>query len=277
MEVIDKEILLAKAIKLYAIGDEHLGTIHCVEDEIAALVDQIRSEDNSYWVNMGDMGEFITPDDKRFDPSLKVIPEWVDQDDIAHCIEQRAISLFSPIKDKCLGLLYGNHEDAYRIHKFGNVHQHICDGLGVDNLGYSCFLRLFVRSDGKEKTLEQRNTHCFIGVLTHGSGWAVTKGAKLNRLHRFMNAFDGDFYAHGHMHDMITDTKPYLTVSRRSNRKKIKAAESVGAVTGSWFRTYTQGTIASYGEKKSYPATKIGCPVFVINPYSGEIDVHRAN
>ena len=100
--------------KLYALGDIHCGTIHCVEDKIQAKVAEIDKEKNAYWIGVGDYGEFITPGDKRFDPSQKAIADWVKTDDIAKSQEEWIIKLFDPIRKKCIGLLYGNHEDAIR-------------------------------------------------------------------------------------------------------------------------------------------------------------------
>ena len=213
---------------------------------------------------MGDYAEFITPRDPRFDPSQKAIADWVKTDDIARCQEDRVTELFIPIKSQCIGLLYGNHEETFRKYNYGNVQQHICNNLGVDNLGFSCFVRLFFRRDNSSET------HQITLALTHGSGSCITKGAKLNKLRRFMDDFNARIYGFGHMHDIIQDTKPYLSVSPKG---KIKQVEAKGVVTGSWFRTYTQGTIASYGEGKNYPPTTIGCPVFTIDVNEDSIDI----
>ena len=120
--------------KLYAISDIHAGTIHCVEDKIQDKVAQIAKEKDAYWIGVGDYGEFITPHDKRFDPSQKSIADWIKTDDIAHCQEEWITKLFDPIRKKCIGLLYGNHEDNIRKYNNTNVQEHICDNLGVDNL-----------------------------------------------------------------------------------------------------------------------------------------------
>lgn len=257
--------------KLFCLGDIHAGTVHCVEDEVKAKVAQIAKAKNAYWIGMGDYAEFITPRDKRFDPSQRSIAEWVKTDNIGHCQEEWVYELFKPIKKKCIGLLYGNHENSIRVYNSENVQQNICDRLEVDNLGFSCFIRLFFRRENSNET------HIVKGAFTHGSGFAITKGAKLNKLRRFMNDFEAHIYGYAHMHDLIRDEKPYMTTTNQSfEQSKIKAVESVGSVTGSWFRTYTQGVIASYGEQKAYPPTVIGCPVFEINASTGQCDVKRS-
>lgn len=243
--------------RIYNFGDLHSGTIHCVEDNLRREVKKVAGEKYSYWVGMGDQGEFIVPDDPRFDPSAKSIPDWVKPDDIGACIENRIVDIYKPIAKKCLGMMFGNHEDAFRKHHKGNVHQHICDRLEVDNLGYSCFLLLHFKRNGSSEA------HVIKGCYTHGSGNCITAGAKRNKLRRFMQDNDADFYAYAHMHDLFTDDLPYLDV--QVGPDKITAREKVGTTTGCWFRTYTQGIVASYGECKAYPPTTIGCSYFEID------------
>jgi len=264
MQVAEYNITFRQAdnlFKLYMLGDVHCGTIHCAENLFKHKVIQIANEPNSYWIGMGDYGEYILPRDKRFDPSQKSIAEWVSPDDIAECQRRWLVKTLSPIKDKCIGLLYGNHENNYRIFNYSNVQQHVCDDLDVPNLGYSCFLNMrFKRENSNE-------THVIKGVFTHGSSSAITDGAKKIILGRFMTNFRGQMYGYGHMHDILASRRSYL----EERNGIIQQVDALGVVTGSWFRTYTQGVIASYGEQKAYPPTVIGSPYFLINATSGTI------
>lgn len=250
--------------KIYPMGDEHLGTLYHAEGELNEQIRKIKNDPLAMWFGVGDKAEFITPSDPRW--SVGSIPEWLHEDNIAADQEDRYCEVYKPIADKCLGLLEGNHEDCIRVHNHADVHKNICKKLGVDDLGYSCFLKL------KFRRHKSNETHQVIGYLTHGYGWAITKGAKLNRLQMVMNSFSADFYAHGHMHDIITDERAYLTLD---NNNQIKQKIKVGAITGCWFRTYTQDIRASYGEKKSYPPSVIGCPVFLVDPNTGIVEVKR--
>ncbi len=248
--------------RLYFFGDVHAGTIHCVEDKAQDKIKEIANCENALVIGMGDYGEFITPDDKRWNPDQKAIAKWVEPDDVARCQEDFITKLFEPVKSKCIGLLYGNHEDNYRVHKFGNVQKHICDNLGIENLGYSCFVRLrFKRENSTE-------SHIFKICATHGRSAAVTKGAKVNALRRFMDDFEADIYAYAHVHDIDDQRRPYMTVN---SDNRIKDRSSLGVLTGCWFKTYTQGIVASYGEMKVYPPTVIGCPYIEVNPSTGEM------
>jgi hypothetical protein len=252
------------SFKLFCLGDIHAGTIHCVEDHVRKKIDEIKNTKNALWIGMGDYAEWITPKDKRFDPNLKSIAEWVEPDNVAHCQTEWLTKLFEPIKNKCVGLLYGNHENSIRVYNHDNVIKNLCDNLGVDNLGYSCFLRLFFKRENSKEV------HLVKGAFTHGSSGAITEGAKLMALMRFMKSFDADIYGYAHIHDYIPKSYTRLKVS---DTGRIKNSAAIGCTTGAWFRTYTDGNIASYGEQKVYPPNELGCAMFVLNPNTGINDV----
>ncbi|MCJ7829053.1 MAG: hypothetical protein MUP81_04855 [Dehalococcoidia bacterium] len=257
--------------KLYCLGDIHAGTIHCVEDDVKRKVAEIAKEKNAFWIGMGDYAEFITPKDKRFDPAQLAIAEWCHPDNIAHDQTEWICKLFQPIYKKCVGLLYGNHEESIRIFNHDNVQKNICDELGVDNLGFSCFLRMYFKRENSNET------HLVKGAFTHGASGAITEGAKLMALMRWMKSMEADIYGYAHVHDYIPKSLSRMTINDTSKGKaRIKSVTSIGVTTGSWFRTYTQGIIASYGEKKSYPPTEICSAVFIINPDKEFADVHKS-
>jgi hypothetical protein len=240
---------------LYLLGDTHLGTIHCAEHQLQQKLNEIKSDPLAYWIGMGDYGDYITPHDKRW--SSKDIAPWVDPEDIAESVRIKIRSLFEPIKGKCVGLLYGNHEVSYSKLQDGNVHKHICEDLNVDNLGYSCFIHfVFKRKNSTE-------AHLIKGCFTHGNGGARTPGAKLNYLRDLMSGFQANIYGYAHVHDLNIHSPDVLGTN---DKLEVSAKSKIGALTGCWFRTYTQGTQASYGEIKVYPPSRMGCPKFQIWP-----------
>ena len=247
----------------YPLGDMHFGTKHALEHELIKKVKVIKDDPTASWIGMGDYGDFILPGDPRWEYDRDVFAEWLEQDNIADSQIDSIAEILRPIVDKCDGLLEGNHEWAISHHFHQNVIGKLCKQLGVDYLGYSCFVRyIFRRANGE--------SHQIIGHYEHGSGNCITKGAKLNKLRRSMDAFEADIYGYAHMHDIITDTKPYLTMDKRNH---IWSAKKVGAVTGSWVTAYTQGLSPSYAERKGYPPNSIGCPTFIIDPNEGRLEV----
>ncbi len=267
MEVYTVEIPYKKVgaeLHLYAFGDFHEGTIHCAENHLKKKVQDIKDDKYARVIGMGDYAEFITPSDPRWDSGS--IASWVDKSDIGYSEERRVIEILTPIKSKIIGLLYGNHEKSIWSHSHQNVHQHICDALGVKNLGFSCFVHFhFMRENSNER-------HLVKGCFTHGSSNGTTEGWKLNCLMRWMKQNDADIYGYAHVHDYIPKSFTRLA----TGDKRIVNKVAIGATTGAWFRTYTQGTEASYGELKSYPPNELCCAMFIINPNTGYLDVMRS-
>ena len=249
--------------KLHLFGDLHLGTVHCAEAEIIKQRNEIRDDPYAIWVGMGDMSECITSHDKRWDPSQRTIPDWLEQDNIEHDLRKKVVSILQPISDKCVGMLFGNHEDSFRKQTNNNIHKNICEDLGVDNLGYSCFIHfIFKRNNSNE-------AHLIKGHFTHGAGGARTESGKINYLVNIMKVFNANIYGYAHTHSMQVYSPEKLGTSESL---KIMSKGQIGALTGCWFRTYTQGDIASYGEMKAYAPTRIGCPVFILNIDKGTIE-----
>lgn len=264
MQVIERVINYksrSNVFRIHPIGDIHAGTQHCALDKVRARIQIIKEDPFALWFGMGDYAEFITPHDPRWD--CKVLSDWVHESNIAEDETKEIVKLFKPIKNKCIGLIEGNHEIAYRLHSNTDVQKNICERLGVVNLGYSAFIKLiFRRTSGHARV--------FLGVVSHGAGGAITRGAKITRLERFMDNFNARWYAHGHVHDVIISEKHYISLTESG---EIVSFHKVAAMTGCWFKGYTQGVSPSYAELKNYPPTALGAPVFVIEPDKNIIKV----
>jgi hypothetical protein len=240
--------------RLYFIGDPHFGTIACCEDRVKEAVETIHDDKNGIWVNTGDNGEYITPDDPRYDNGM--IADWVSKKDVAKSQEKHIAEIFRPIATKCIGMNWGNHEFEYTKHKFGDVHSWLCEDLKVINLGFACFIDLVFKRENST------SSHRYRCCGTHGSSNSITPAGKLNVLHRWMQGNDAQIYWYAHMHDILHKPRGYLSVG---NNKKLINKEALGVVTGSFYRTYMEGIDATYGERKNYPLNKIGYPMIEIN------------
>ena len=254
MKVVKVDLPVDSEVHLYLVGDEHAGTKYHAEKELQKMVQAIKDDPVARWIGMGDSCDFITPSDPRWDSGG--IPSWVHPDNIALDQANYYCDIMAPIADKCDGKLYGNHEDSIRSHSHIDVQKYICEKLGVKDLEYTSWVRYQMHPTKTQSVSVD-------AVLTHGSGTAVTRGAKLIRLERWMNDFDADIYGHGHVHDVILHAgSPYLRLDRGG---KLKQKRKVGAMTGCYFRTYTQDVAPSYGEKRNFPPVVIGSPVFTIS------------
>jgi len=253
--------------KIFPLGDIHSGTIYCAEEKIKKQVKAIADDPFARWIGMGDYADLIIKGDKRFEHHL--IPDWVKPDNIPQCQFRWLRDLLMPIRDKCIGLIEGNHEAGFRKEHSFDMIANLCDsedGLGVTYLGYSCLVKfIFVR--------QLHDVHTFKAHFTHGSGCPATEGGKMMNLKKSLDDFEGDIYATGHIHDIKITEKPMLGMTG-SDPPVIVNKNRCGAVTGSWFQTYMQGSKPSYGEMKRYSPTPIGCPVFVIDPTRELVNVY---
>jgi len=240
--------------RIYFIGDVHAGTIAHSEKNLDKAIAKINKDDGALVVLMGDLGEFITPKDKRFD--TQIISDWVKRHDIAHCEEEYIVSKFRAIdKEKIIGAIEGNHEISHKLYNGSDAHQHICDGLGIRNLGFSCFYDLSFQRSGGE-------THRYRLCLTHGSTGACTDSYKNTILTRWIDQNQADIYAYAHVHDVKMKARQYLGVDRKG---RIVNREAMGVMTGCFFKTYVQGTNATYGERRNFPPVKLGYPMIEID------------
>lgn len=267
----------ADEIKIYCVADVHMLSRACAEERFRKDMQLIANDPFAFWVGGGDYAEFIGHDDgKRFDPDC--VSESVtiaDLGRLGRVSMERVRDAFLPIKDKCLGLLLGNHEKAFqKAHKQEDLHGWLCEEMGVRNLGYCAlfdvvFLR---RPKARLRILEDRpdsgNGESFRIFAHHGAGYASTPGGKLNRLIQFMHNFDADVYFIGHVHDQISKRIPQLTANAQCD--KIVQRDKVGVITGSYLKTYAHGTI-TYGEQRGYAPVPIGMRGVIIKPDKREI------
>jgi hypothetical protein len=262
MEVLEANLPFRgqEPINLYPISDIHAGSIHCCERDIRRKVQEIANDSRALWIGLGDYADCILKDDKRFD--IEGLAPWIEKGNIVESQRQWARELFSPIKDKCLGLLTGNHEEEIHLKYQLDFTRNLARDLNVPYGGYSCFLNLVVHS-----TATQR--HGILVHAWHGAGAAQTEGARLMRLMRLVNDVQADIYLMGHLHAMTSHTPDRLIFERG----KIRSVKLAATITGSWLKAYGQNEPTSYAERKGYKPSRIGCPIVRIHPLEHTFEV----
>lgn len=261
----------------------HLGNRACAFNRLQRDLDEIKNDPFSFWVGAGDYAEYISPADKRFDAAA-ISPAIFDSPaglgDMGRVLTDRLVELFDPIKDKCLGLLFGNHEAKYmREENQLGLHAALCYNLGVPDLGYTTILKLsFIRNSRyrKPKLFTQKAKPAQGGTLTldhflaHGAGMATTPGGKLNRLLQYMNNFRAHLYTVAHVHDEIQKKKIEIGVDEEAEH--IIEHVKLGVITGSYMRTYAEGPIPSYGEARGYPPSCLGAVKYEVKPWYRQVE-----
>ena len=258
MQVIRKEIEYGRADKFtfYPIGDMHTGVIHCDEDLLKETVSEINHNPKAIWLGMGDYADLITPGDfRRWEG--KILAPWMKgaEDNIGPTQLERVDEILSPIWNKCLGLIDGNHDDeirrAHHYNFMGELLKKANRKHEVPHAGVSCFLELIFRRKGSAEA------HSFIIHARHGEGAARTSGARSMAVLRLSQSMvNAHVTLMGHLHGQESPDRPQGLLLQRG---KIKSFESIATMTGAWLRAYMQDVPPCYLERW-------GCPKIIFEP-----------
>ena len=265
------------SVRLYALGDVHLGAANCAERELIRLIDLIAADENAYWIGGGDCTDaIILNDTKRFD--VNTLPNWMlvgnprtiksRIGDILFAQRERFVDLTRKIHSKCIGMIEGNHE--YSIFKYHN-HDHmsmLCDQIGADNLTDCAFIRMQFRRKSKteDATLSTRSVTIFI---CHGHGGGRTAGAEPNKLARLASDKDVDILLTGHSHTFnILPPIPTLYIPMRGvvPTDPCVREKHVGN-WGAFLYCYKEGP-STYDSRANYPVRPMYTIQTEIQPFA---------
>ncbi len=275
MEVIDKVIPYnwKDSFVFYPLGDMHLGVVHSDENLLREKVAEIKSIKNALWLGMGDYGDCITPSDfKRWEG--KILAPWMkdNEDNIGPTQVEKVDEILSPIWDRCLGLLEGNHDDGIRKFNHYDFMKELLKKANkkhtVPYAGASCFLRInFKRNNSNE-------SHDYIIHARHGEGSARTSGARALAVLRLSQTMvNAHITLMGHLHGQESPDIPQRLILRGG---KIKSFETIATMTGSFLRTYMQGVPPCYLERWGSPPSTLGCPRIVLKPSKDEMVLEKS-
>lgn len=168
-------------LRVYAIGDVHIGSQQYDEDSMLKKIQII--EDDPYGVVSlcGDLGDYGLKNSKTNVYQATMQPKE----------QQEYIKdLFEPIKDKIVSAVAGNHEE--RITKEVGICPlyDLCVLWGIPEV-YRENVAIVKYSFGSIRGKKQQNV--FVGITTHGT--------TRNKHKKFINCFDNvDFAISGHTH-----------------------------------------------------------------------------
>lgn len=256
-------------IYIYPIGDVHMGAYNCAEGHFRKYVDYIKKQKNAYWVGGGDLCDCIVPSDaSRYD--VRSLADWIFTGDamtvkealtdIAKQERERVTEILWPIRDRCLGLIAGNHEEQLMRRSYNAHHYIMCDALKAPNLTDCAFVRLSLQNPS-------RVVSTVVIFLHHGFGGGRTPGAEPNHMARLRAFIDADIILRGHSHSFrIEPPQPILCIPRKGslpdecNQREIKSAN-----WGCWLKSYARGP-STYDSRMAYPARTLTALEIEIKP-----------
>lgn len=251
-------------LKIVPLFDLHVGNSACDEVLLKRTVDDIADDPLCWWIGGGDYCDFINRKDRRYRETSTASWLW-GVNDIAERQIERLTDLLKPIKDKCLGLLKGNHEDSVLQHYERDVYSRLVDRVKPDAgtpvmLGWQGFLRLKTRN--LMSTGAVARSWMVTIYLHHGYGGGRMEGGDALALGRVFKNYDCDIALMGHRHKKISISQIQLSPGQRS--KKVRERYQVAAFCGSFLRGYSEDEV--YPESKGLPPLPVGAIEIMLHP-----------
>jgi len=260
--------------EIIPIGCTHLGNALCDEAALRRTVKHIKDTKHAYWGGMGDYCDFINRSDKRFQESH--IAEWLwGRDDVIGPQIELLCQILEPIKDKCLWMIRGNHEDCV-LKKFQrDVYYEICRNMGLSEknpimLGYRGFI--VMRMQRQRSGTGGASTYTYTIFAHHGYGGGRLEGGKALKLGRLPKHYQADLLLYGHEHVKMIG-QPI---------QRLRATASGGIVgemiytcmTGTYLQGYdADGVKEVYSEVQNLPPSALGSITVKVNPDRQEVQV----
>jgi len=236
-------------ITIVPIGDIHYGAYGCQKKMLQDDIKRILNDDHTYWVGIGDYIDAITTADlKRFDIRALDKELWGCLDNIA--IEQirRVAEWLEPIKDKCLGLVGGNHEETIRKqgHDLVSI---LAEKLDAPYLGDEGYIRLRLAYPSRSQVVLIRAIHGDFSGRTSGglALWAERQAFYFPTMNITLA---------GHAHRRLALERIWLDVPPRGKLGLVDRRQVV-VLTGGYLAGRKEGG-RSYVERRGYPPAKLG-------------------
>ncbi len=252
------------------LGDLHVGNICSSERAINSAISEIAKTPNAYWFGMGDFADSIVLQDPRFKLGIvdiierkKINKEEVDalRNDYLDYQFEKMLNYLMQIKDKCISVVTGNHEEELLKRCGTNLAKRLARKIGVPYLGYEGFVTLKFKYNGKKKNYTDSKLVFFI---THGYGGGRKAGAKVNRLEDLFIHYPADVILFAHGHEMLTKASLALVPGDTNFKHKHRIAQMCGSFLLK--HDHSGNNTTTYVEKKGLPPVAIGKNDIIYDP-----------
>lgn len=237
-------------LEIYPISDIHLGSKECNIKEFDEQIDYILRTPNCYTVLLGDLIENATTNSVG-DTYSSTSP----MDQIRTIVDK-----LSPIKDKILCAVDGNHEGRSAKSDGLQIGRFICAELGVNYDPISQLMFVRFGNDVKNRPV------CYSIYCIHGSSSGKGIGAKATGLERIGNVVSVDCVICGHTHQNLAFSTMYFEVDK--NHSTIREKQCMHVNAGS-----TLNYKGSYAERMSLKPSSRAKPIIILNGNNHKVEV----
>lgn len=238
-------------ITIIPISDVHFGALEHLKDEWSSFCKMVEESPNTYIILGGDL----------INNSVRTCGFINPYDEVVRPREQKKymVEFLTPIKDKILCAVSGNHEARSLKDDDIDITYDIMTKLDIEDLyrPNMCFMKV---SLGHRKDNTPIQSYTF--AVTHGAGGGIYTGATVNRNERFGNVIEGlDCLVVGHTHKG-TVSKPSKIVIDRKN-----SSVSMG--------NYTVVSTISWLNYGGYAMKKMLLPAHVADPQHLKLSMNK--
>lgn len=227
-------------LEIHPLADLHIGDMACNYKAILDKLEYIKNTPNAYCVLDGDLMD--TAIASSIGDTYASTHNPMEQ-------LQECVKLFTPLKDKIIAVVGGNHEN--RIYRYDGIDitELMCHQLGIAERYSPTNALLFIRFG---KDTRHNRKMCYSLYMSHGSGGGRREGGKINRLADLANIVDADIYVMAHVHQPAAFRNTFFRADPQNNA--VSQCEHLFVNTAAWLE------YGGYGEKQGYK------PASTINP-----------
>jgi predicted phosphodiesterase len=242
------------SVELHPFADEHIGDEHCDIKRLMQRIEYVKNTPNAYCILNGDIIDNATRTSigdtyaQVFSPMEQL---------------EKAVEIFSPIREKCLCITHGNHENRTYKSEGINLSYLLANQLGLDDRYTPTSAVLFIRLGAYSSGMKESNGSgkirkvCYTGYVLHGSGGGRKEGGKANRLADMASIIDADFYIHSHTHLPMVMKQAFHRIDERNS--------AVALVDKLFVNTAANLKYGGYGEAQEFKPSSTDTPVIYLS------------
>ena len=234
-------------ITIIPVSDVHFGALEHAKQEWEQFCKYIADTPNIYLILGGDLinnsirSSVANPFDELYRPREQ---------------KTRMVEYLTPIKDRVLCAVSGNHERRSMKDDDVDLTYDIMTKLDIEHLYRESMAFVKIGLGQRSEKANRAETNFIFGV-THGAGGGIFTGAAVNRNERFGNIIEGlDCLIVGHTHKGTVSKPSKIVVDRRNEKISVKSYTVVSSV--SWLN------YGGYAMQKMLLPSKVSDPQQII-------------
>lgn len=238
-----------KMLEIMPFADEHIGDQHSNIDRIKERIKYVAENPNVYCLLNGDILDYA---------SRSSVGDIETREFNIMGQLEKAVELFSPIKDKILCICSGNHE--FRSYKKEGIDicKMIAMQLGLVEKYSPTSALLFIRfGNPKKKHGRPDKKMCYTVFVNHGSGGGRKEGAKAIRLADMASIIDADIYVHAHTHLPMIMKQAFFRTDRNNS--------TFAKVDRLFVNTAANLDYGGYGDAQEYKPASTDMPTIYLD------------